>query len=398
MAKSTSKMVKRWDYYYKYICIWNNKTKTKKQVPIKLAHVSEYEIALYRKGIVETKAKQIKQDNKLHLIQDYEFEWNTDSGKAEIKKPITLAEGIDKFIENRNISKKTMCMNINSFNHWVNYLEPNIFCIDIKIKHLLGFVNAHKNNRSDTSINMDLRTLRTLLYFLRDMDEISIVPSFKRALKECPINDEEPIYITEVEFNSIINTDWCLLYTDKRAWYKEVFQLYWDTGARLQEPFNGIIKGNYLEIPKEKSKNGYARSIRITPSQADTISKMQRIWKEKNMSENHIDSYSKTFKKALRYCDIDESKHFHCLRHSYALRRRLETNGNYQVVQKELGHRSVMVTEKYQRCDDRKLKDDFPSYKAIIESLENGTINATSTRNTSTRRGQSVPRSLREMN
>ena len=59
MAKSTSKMVKRWDYYYKYICIWNNKTKTKKQVPIKLAHVSEYEIALYRKGIVETKAKQL---------------------------------------------------------------------------------------------------------------------------------------------------------------------------------------------------------------------------------------------------------------------------------------------------------------------------------------------------
>ena len=104
------------------------------------------------------------------------------------------------------------------------------------------------------------------------------------------------------------------------------WNIFWDTGARLQEPFHGIIKGNYLEIPKEKSKNGYAWSMRITPSQADTIPKIQRIWREKNMSGNHIYSYSKTFKKALRYCAINESKHFHDLRHSYALRRILETN------------------------------------------------------------------------
>ena len=67
-----------------------------------------------------------------------------------------------------------------------------------------------------------------------------------------------------------------------------------------------------------------------------------------------------------------------------ALRRRLETNGNYQLVAKELGHKSAIVTEKYQRCDEKKLKDDFPSYKAIIESLENGAFNGTSTTNTST--------------
>ncbi len=108
-------------------------------------------------------------------------------------------------------------------------------------------------------------------------------------------------------------------------------------------------------IPKDKAKSRRPRSIRITPEQALTINEMKRRWEEKNRTIDHIKNYSKVFKKALRYCNIDESKHFHSLRHSYALRRRLETNGNYQLVAKELGHKSVFVTEKYQRCDERKL-------------------------------------------
>jgi len=385
-------------YYYKYICIWDNSAHKKSQIPIKLAHIDEYDIAMYRKGIVETTAKQLKRDGQLHLIREYVFEWNSESGKPSFKKPITFEEGITKFIDKRNVSKSTMCMNINSLNHWNNYLSPTMSCMDIEIKHLLGFVNQHKELRSDTSINMDLRTIRTMLLFLKDMGEINDIPSFKRALKECPIDDEEPIYITEVEFIDIMKQDWCLLYTAKRDWYKEVFQLYWDLGVRLSEPFIGTIKGNYLEVPKEKAKNRSARSVRITPAQALTIKEMVRRWEDKGKTKDHIKNYSKVFKKALRHCNIDESKHLHSLRHSYALRRRLETNGNYQLVAKELGHKSAIVTEKYQRCDEKKLIDDFPSYKGIIESLENGAFNGTSTTNTSTMEGVSIPHSLRQMN
>ena len=131
--------------------------------------------------------------------------------------------------------------------------------------------------------------------------------------------------------------------------------------------------------------------------QALTIQEMQRIYKQKPTID-HIKNYSKVFKKALRHLDIGEEKHLHSMRHSYALRRRLETNGNFTIVAKEMGHNEVECTLKYQRCDERKLMDDFPSYKAIIQSLENGTINATSTRNTSTRKGQSIYYSPRQMN
>ena len=397
MTKSKSNMVKRGNYYYKYICIWNNETKTKEQVPVKLAHISEYEKAIHRKGEVERVAVQLKRDGQMYRFKDYQFTWMSNTGKAHFKKPLTLSQGIDKFIENRKVSKNTMCMNINSLNHWMDNLSPMLLCKDLDVKHLIGFVNTHKYKRSDTSINMDLRTIRTMLLFLKDMGDIEGIPSFKRALKACPINDEEPIYITEVEFNQIMSTDWCLLYTAKRDWYKEVFHLYWDIGVRLSEPFFSTISGNWLEIPKDKAKNRCARSVRITAFQADTIREMQKRWHEKGRTVDHIKNYSKVFKKALRHCNINESKHLHSLRHSYALRRRLETNGNYTQVAKELGHKSTLVTEKYQRCDERKLMDDFPSYKAIIESLENGVLNNTSAKKSSAKRGYLPHHSIRQM-
>ena len=397
MNKSTSKMIVKGNYYYKKICVWNNDTKTKKEIPIKLAPLEDYEKAIEYKDEVESVAYQLKRIGKLDSIKEYKFKWMSETGKAHFKKPIKFSEGCDKFIDKRKVAKTTMCMNINSLNHWMNYLSPALFCQDIQVKHLIGFVSEHKDIRSDTSINMDLRAIRTMLLYLKDMGELKDVPSFKRALKKCPINDQIPIPITEVEYIQIMKADWMRLYTHKRDWYKEVFELYWDIGVRLSEPFFSSIKGNYLCVPKDKAKNRKARDVRITPEQALTIKELQRGYKKKPTID-HIKNYSKVFKKALRHCDIDESKHFHSLRHSYALRRRLETNGNYQKVAKEMGHNEVECTLKYQRCDERKLMDDFPSYKAIIQSLENGTINATSTRNTSTRKGQSIYYSPRQMN
>ena len=50
----------------------------------------------------------------------------------------------------------------------------------------------------------------------------------------------------------------------------------------------------------------------------------------------------------------------HCLRHTFAVRRYLETRDIY-LVKTELGHASVVMTEKYANFDVRKLEEDFPS-------------------------------------
>jgi len=370
-------------YYYKSCCVYDKITRTKRQIPVKLALTTQVELALERKISVENIFNQLKRTGLAHKIKDYKFSWFNKDRKSGFKKPLTFREGHDIFIDKRKVSQSTMAINLSCLNHWIEYLGGTYPIQDIKVKHLVEYIEQKKENgRSNTSINMDLRNLRTMLLYLKDIGKVFSILSFKRAMAMCPINDEEPIYITEVEFKKIMVKDWCLLYLPKRKFYKKVFQMYWDLGVRLSEPFISTIKDNYLCIPK--LKNSRARKIRITDEHKLVIKEMHSKYNSRP-TRDHIMNYSKVFKKALRWCDIDESKHFHSLRHSYALRRRIETNGNYQMVAKELGHKSYITTEKYQRCDEHMLKDDFPSLKYLIETVENRSNIDYSTKKTSTK-------------
>ena len=66
------------------------------------------------------------------------------------------------------------------------------------------------------------------------------------------------------------------------------------------------------------------------------------------------------FKKALIDIGADLSKHLHSIRHTFAVRRYLQTRGIYQVKQ-EMGHSSVTTTEIYAKFSLRRLEMHFPS-------------------------------------
>ena len=74
---------------------------------------------------------------------------------------------------------------------------------------------------------------------------------------------------------------------------------------------------------------------------------------------------SKIFKKALIDIGADSSKHLHSIRHTFAVRRWAIT-GDIKMVADEIGHSSVVMTEKYAKCNLRRLQDDFPSLKERI--------------------------------
>ena len=81
--------------------------------------------------------------------------------------------------------------------------------------------------------------------------------------------------------------------------------------------------------------------------------------------ESWTQNLSKTFKKAIREIDGNDTKyHLHCLRHTFAVRRYLQTRDIY-LVKQEMGHASVKTTEKYAKFSLRRLEKDFPS---ILES------------------------------
>ena len=242
---------------------------------------------------------------------------------------------------------------------------------------------------------MDLRTLRTMMLYLKELEQIKSTPSFKSPIAKCPINDEDPIYITELEMRDIMTTDWCLIHIPMREYYKRVFKMYWDLGVRLSEPFLATIEGNYLCIPK--LKGGKGRKMRINEENKAIILEMKARYDLKP-TRDHIMNYSKVFKKALRHCGISETKHFHSLRHSFGLRRRIETNGNLEQVAKEMGHNDSRTTQKYLRCEEHLLRDDFPSLAHLIKGVESSVNIDFSTKKTSTNYGYEYLESPREMN
>lgn len=395
-----SKMIPKSNYYYKYCCVYDSATRKKKQYPVRLALITKPEVALDRKIEVENVFKQLKRSGIPHSIKDYQFRWLSETGKAGFKEPLTIKQGYDLYSSKRKVSDDSKKIGKYCINHIINIIGGTMPIQNITPKHLLEYVEKQQDNgRSDTSINMDLRSLRAMIYYLKEIEEITSTPSFKRALAECPVNDEDPIYITENEFNNIMNEEWGLLPTAKRLYYKRVFQMYWDLGVRLSEPFISTIeikeKNIYLCIPK--LKRGKARKIIINEEQMLVIKEMHELYKVKP-TRDHRMNYSKVFKKALIHCNIDEVKHFHSLRHSYGVRRRIETNGNLLKVMKEMGHSEYDTTLKYQRCEEHELADDFPSLRYLIESVENGSNKDISTTNPSTINPTTHYNPLREMN
>ena len=77
---------------------------------------------------------------------------------------------------------------------------------------------------------------------------------------------------------------------------------------------------------------------------------------------------TKVFLRAVREIDGDKTKfHFHCLRHTFAVRRCLQTRDIY-LVKQEMGHSSVTTTEIYAKFSLRRLEMDFLS---LTESNNN---------------------------
>ena len=72
------------------------------------------------------------------------------------------------------------------------------------------------------------------------------------------------------------------------------------------------------------------------------------------------DHISKKFKQALRSVGAEESKRFHSLRHTFAVRRIVEKVPIFKI-QKMMGHSSIATTEGYLKLDLKRLERDFPT-------------------------------------
>ena len=66
------------------------------------------------------------------------------------------------------------------------------------------------------------------------------------------------------------------------------------------------------------------------------------------------------FKKALRCIGADDSKHFHSLRHTFAVRKLIQGISIY-TLKFLMGHSSVTTTEVYSEMNLKRVAQDFPT-------------------------------------
>ena len=209
---------------------------------------------------------------------------------------------------------------------------------------------------SPSGININLRAVKTLLRWCYRRDYINKVPHIDMVSKPKSM----PLYIPDRIFADLMRLDWL------DDLYKNAFLFYRDTGCRASEPFIGELDGNWLLISGDKTKQRADKELRLNDECFRLCIRMQNhLDKYSGTVESFTQNLSKTFLKAMREIDDDDTKyHLHCLRHTFAVRRYLQTKDIY-LVKQEMGHASVTTTEVYARFSLRRLEMDFP---ILVES------------------------------
>ncbi len=317
---------------------------SKPQVEIPLLTTLEA-VAFERLAIVNKHEKYIKKGMVI------KFPWQNNNGQVKIKK-FTIDEAVNEYLKKRKINgirKKTIEIYQLALNHLVEVIGKSVPLKSVTTDFIDRFIVYYRDKHSKTTININLRAIKTFFKWYKKRGLLDKIPLIEQILTE----DEEPLYITDRQFEQILGLEWL----PNR--YKNAFEFYRETGCRLREPFFSKMNNDWMEIPKEYSKNRKARHIQLNDRLLSILNEMKTHYLE-SPTEDRIKYYSKQFQKAL-HCLGVKGRKLHSLRHTYCIRRIIQTNGNIFLVRDEMGHTSVTTTERYAKLDRKRLFSDFPS-------------------------------------
>ena len=149
-------------------------------------------------------------------------------------------------------------------------------------------------------------------------------------------------------------------------WWKDVFSLYVTSGMRRSEVLYGCIDGSFLIVPAKFSKSRRELEIPLNDFQLNVVRAIQKVRDEHIAKGSKLVTFkSKITKKFTDTCKeigIYENKKttLHCLRHTFAVKKYLETRDIYEVC-KRLNHDSIKTTQIYSKFSWKRLEQDFPN-------------------------------------
>ena len=281
----------------------------------------------------------------------FSFPWLSNQTKIKVKR-YTLKDASDEWLASRNTTPNTLTLNQQGTDYFIKYLNKDKSITRILSNDIIGFIDFLKSKGlSINTINIHLRTIKTMFGYLLKNERIDKIP----IIEQLKVRKKDPIYITEQEFDDIMKLGWL------DPFYKDIFKLYLETGMRLREPFISTLEGDWIDIT-EKSKGGSSRNIELDSHLKDIFINYKK-WLIKGYGstiKDQGDHISKIFKKCLISVGAHKNKHFHSLRHTFAVKSLIKGMAIYDL-KLILGHSSVTTTEVYANMNLKRVAQDFPT-------------------------------------
>jgi integrase len=290
--------------------------------------------------------------------KEYYLYWLDDIQKNESNSTIEAVG--EKFIQAKRNELESST--IITYSRSINYLIESIGNIEMeKInishfdKYITYFKTRNENITADT-INKNLRHIRSFINWCKDREYVN--PRVK--VQKIKTNFKPPKYISNSEYEAL-----CKYLT---PFMRRIALFYRSTGLRKNEAFLGKVNGNFYEISAENYKTNRPFSIPISRELSEINVEMQARYK-------NGDYISRVIKKAQKEAGIFD-KCLHSFRHTFALRTYLATRDIF-LVQKLMGHTTIIETSKYARFEFNRLFEDFPDLVIDETNLTNPITNIT---------------------
>ena len=318
----------------------------------------EKQIALY----TNKKSIAVIRNNEVTKIEDtivngdnWSFAWQNKDGKVKLIK-LSIIDAYQEYRNVQNINgmrKSTLDRIDNSMKTLYKVFGESYPIASLTYSHIEQFKEYWFSKHAPTTMNINLSKIRAFHNWCVKKGYAKKIEFV--LVKETP---KEISYLSEDEFNGIMQLDVIDVH------FRKAFLFYYMTGCRKAEPFKADLNGNWLTIKSTDAKAHRTRDVQLNPILKGIVTEMQdrfhMLMDEYGQKPRHIiNRYGKEFKKACRQLGI-KGKVLHNLRDTYAVRRWAIT-GDIKMVADEIGHASVVMTEKYAKCNLRRLKDDFPS-------------------------------------
>ena len=283
---------------------------------------------------------------------EYVFPWM--KGQATTVIQLSVKQASKDYLrirKNEGLRPNSLEIFHHAVTHFMKIVGPSKPLESISAEDIQEFIRESREKLGPVSINMYLRNLRTFFRWANDSGLMSHPPK----IKEIPEPDDLPVYVSNSEFHKIQDKATPIL--------ADVFWFYRETGARMSEPFDAVLKGSFLIIYTVNAKGKQERQIQLTP---DLI----QIYEQLMAAGHRPDYYSKKFKDTCRTAGI-EGHNFHHLRHTFGVRAWLQT-GDIFLVSQLMGHRSIETTMRYTKFFLSRLQEDFPDLAGYAENQSRG--------------------------